>query len=148
MEEGPKEFARTAPDQPPQNPERTPNFQPPTKMRILSIDYGTKRTGIAVTDPMQMIATGLTTLHSKDVVDFIEKYLAKENVETIVIGEPKTLQNTKSDSEVQIVPFINRLKKKFPQLKIERYDERYTSKIAFQSLIDSELFHRLKIHLR
>ena len=108
-------------------------------MRILSIDYGTKRTGIAVTDPMQMIATGLTTLHSKDVVDFIEKYLAKENVETIIIGEPKTLQNKKSDSEVQIVPFIYRLKKKFPQLKIERYDERYTSKIAFQSLIDSGL---------
>ena len=108
-------------------------------MRILSIDYGTKRTGIAVTDPMQMIATGLTTLHSKDAVDFIEKYLAKENVETIVIGEPKTLQNKKSDSEMQIVPFINRLKKKFPQLKIERYDERYTSKIAFQSLIDSGL---------
>lgn len=108
-------------------------------MRILAIDYGTKRTGIAVTDPMQMIATGLTTLHSKDVVDFIEKYLEKENVECIVIGEPKTLQNVSSDSEAQIKPFINRLKKKFPQLKIERYDERYTSKIAFQSMIDAGL---------
>ena len=108
-------------------------------MRILAIDYGTKRTGIAVTDPMQMIATGLTTLHSKDVVDFIEKYLAKERVECIVIGEPKTMQNQASDSEEQIKPFINRLKKKFPQLKIERYDERFTSKIAFQSMIDGGL---------
>ena len=108
-------------------------------MRILAIDFGTKRTCIAVTDPLQIIATGLTTLHSKDVVDFIESYLLKESVECVIIGEPKTLQNTSSDAEQQIKPFINRLKKKFPSLKIERYDERYTSKIALQSMIDAGL---------
>ncbi len=108
-------------------------------MRIIAIDFGSKRTGIAVTDPMQMIATGLTTLHSKDVVDFIQAYIEKENVETIVVGEPKTLLNQASEAEKQIKPFINRLKKKFPHLKIERFDERFTSKIAMQSMIDSGL---------
>ncbi len=107
--------------------------------RILAIDYGTKRVGIAVTDPERIIATGLTTIHSKDVLDFLKQYIGKEQVDCIVVGEPKQLNNLASESERFITPFIRSLMKAFPGLDIQRMDERFTSKMAFQTMIDGGL---------
>ncbi|HRD40215.1 MAG TPA: Holliday junction resolvase RuvX [Bacteroidia bacterium] len=103
--------------------------------RILAIDYGSKRVGLAVTDPLQMIASGLTTVHSKDLIQFLEDYLKKEAVECIVVGEPKTLMNEASNSARFIEPFVKHLTKKFPSIKIERYDERFTSALAQQAML-------------
>lgn len=103
--------------------------------RIIAIDYGSKRVGLAVTDPLQMIANGLTTVHSKDVIQYLEDYLKKEDVECIVVGEPKTLSNKASDSARFIEPFVKHLKNKFPTMKIERYDERFTSAMAHQAML-------------
>jgi putative Holliday junction resolvase len=103
--------------------------------RILAIDYGSKRVGIAVTDILQIIATGLTTVHSKDLISYLEAYLAKEQVECIVVGEPKTLQNEASDSARFIEPFVTHLTRKFPNIKIARYDERFTSALAHQAML-------------
>lgn len=103
--------------------------------RILAIDYGSKRVGLAVTDNLQMIASGLTTVHSKDVIAFLEDYLKKEDVACIVVGEPKTLMNKASDSARFIEPFVKHLQKKFPNHKIERYDERFTSALAHQAML-------------
>jgi putative Holliday junction resolvase len=103
--------------------------------RILAIDYGSKRVGIAVTDTLQIIATGLTTVHSKDLIAYLEAYLAKEQVECIVVGEPKTLQNEASDSARFIEPFVTHLTRKFPNIKIARYDERFTSTLAHQAML-------------
>jgi putative holliday junction resolvase len=103
--------------------------------RILAIDYGSKRVGLAVTDSLRMIATGLTTVHSKDLIEFLENYCKKEVVDIIVVGEPKTLQNTKSDSARFIDPFVVHLQRKFPDKKIERYDERFTSAMAHQTML-------------
>jgi putative Holliday junction resolvase len=107
--------------------------------RIMAIDYGSKRVGIAVTDPEQIIATGLTTVASKDVIDFLKKYVEKEAVICIVVGEPKRMNNEPSDSARFIEPFVMHLKRSFPAIKIERMDERFTSKMAFQTMIDSGL---------
>ncbi len=107
--------------------------------RILAIDYGSKRVGIAVSDPLRIIATGLTTIHSKDVIEFLKTYCAKEVVEIIVVGEPKTLANKPSDSARFIEPFVKHLQKVFPDKKIERLDERFTSKIAQQTMLQSGL---------
>jgi putative Holliday junction resolvase len=107
--------------------------------RIMAIDYGSKRVGIAVTDPEQIIATGLTTVASKDVIDFLKKYVEKEAVTCIVVGEPKRMNNEPSDSARFIEPFVMHLKRSFPGIKIERMDERFTSKMAFQTMIDSGL---------
>jgi putative holliday junction resolvase len=107
--------------------------------RIIAIDYGSKRVGIAVTDPLQILANGLTTVHSKDVIAFLEDYINKEQVECIVVGEPKTLKNEASDSARFIEPFVKHLKKKFPQMKIERYDERFTSSISQKAMLDGGL---------
>jgi putative Holliday junction resolvase len=107
--------------------------------RVLALDYGRKRTGIAVTDELKIIATGLTTLRSKDVLDFIKKYINEEDVDCIVVGEPKDMQNMPSDASRYIEPFVRSLRKKFPQMKIERYDERFTSKMAHQTMIDGGL---------
>jgi len=103
--------------------------------RIIAIDYGSKRVGLAVTDPLKMIANGLTTVHSKDVIRFLEDYLKKEDVECIVVGEPKTLRNEPSDSARFIEPFVKHLRNKFPNMKIERYDERFTSAMAQQAML-------------
>jgi putative Holliday junction resolvase len=105
----------------------------------MAIDYGSKRVGIAVTDPQQIIATGLTTVHSKDVIEFLKGYIAKEPVECIVVGEPKRMNNEPSDSARFIDPFVVHLKRTFPAIKVERLDERFTSKMAFQTMIDSGL---------
>jgi len=103
--------------------------------RIMAIDYGSKRVGIAVTDPLQIIASGLTTVHSKDLITYLEAYLKKEQVECIVVGEPKTLQNEASDSARYIDPFVTHLTRKFPNIKIARYDERFTSVLAHQAML-------------
>ena len=107
--------------------------------KVLAIDYGQKRVGIAVTDDLQIIASGLTTVHSKDVIAFLEDYLAKNNVECIVVGDPKDLKNNPAESARFIEPFVKHLYRKFPNIKIERVDERFTSKMAFQTMIDSGL---------
>lgn len=107
--------------------------------RILAIDYGTKRCGIAVTDSLQIISTALTTVHSKDLTAFLEKYMSEEKVDVIVVGEPKTLLNASSSSARFIDPFVKQLIKKFPDTKIERYDERFTSKMAQKTMLDGGL---------
>lgn len=105
--------------------------------RILAIDYGRKRTGIAVSDPLKIIANGLCTLNSGEVLDFLKKYISSEQVDTIVIGYPKTLQNTPSESLRYINPFLKKLTKEFPNITINQFDERFTSRMAFQTMIDS-----------
>lgn len=105
--------------------------------RILAIDYGRKRTGIAVTDSLQIIANGLCTVRSADLFTFLEDYFQKEDVETVVVGYPKTLQNTPSESIRYINPFLKQLTKKYPDLHIVQFDERFTSRIAFQAMLDS-----------
>lgn len=107
--------------------------------RIMAIDYGRKRCGIAVTDPLQIIANSLTTVATAELLAFILDYVKKENVETIVIGEPKDMQNNPSESSRYIEPFVNQLKKVLPDMIIKRYDERFTSKMAFQTMIDAGL---------
>lgn len=107
--------------------------------RILALDYGTKRTGIAVTDELQIIASGLTTVKTPDLVPFLEKYFKEEKVEKILVGEPKQKDDTPSESEVFIAEFLKKFSKKFPEMPVERVDERYTSKMAFQTMIDSGL---------
>ncbi|MCB4798978.1 Holliday junction resolvase RuvX [Neotamlana laminarinivorans] len=107
--------------------------------RILAIDFGTKRTGIAVTDELQIIASGLTTVNTKDLLIFLTDYIKKETVELFVIGEPKQKDNTASESEKFIKAFIVKLQKTIPSIPIKRVDERFTSKMAFQTMIDSGL---------
>jgi len=107
--------------------------------RILAIDYGMKRTGIAVTDELQIIASGLTTVNTKDLLIFLNDYINNEAVELFIIGKPKQLDNTVSETESLIETFITKLKIKFPDIPILRIDERFTSKMAFQTMIDSGL---------
>lgn len=107
--------------------------------RILSIDYGLKRTGIAVTDDFQIIASGLTTIPSTDIIAFLKTYFSKENVETVIIGEPKQMNGLPSESTEIIENFITQFHTEFPNMKMERVDERFTSKMAFQTMIDSGL---------
>jgi putative Holliday junction resolvase len=99
-------------------------------MRILAFDYGTKRIGIAVTDPLQIIATGLDTIHPKDIIKYLKDYIAKESVELFVVGEPLQMNGTPSQSTPHIKGFITLLKKHFPEVPVERIDERFTSKMA------------------
>jgi putative holliday junction resolvase len=108
-------------------------------MRILSIDFGGKRTGIAVTDPMQIIASGLTTVATADLMPFLLKYFAAEQVEKVIIGLPKNLQNEDTHATPLVEAFIAKFVEKFPNMPIETLDERFTSKMAFQTMIDSGL---------
>ncbi len=107
--------------------------------RILAIDYGTKRSGIAITDEMKLIASGLTTVASKELLSFLKNYLASEKVELVLVGEPKQKDGTHSEVEKEIQKFILKFSETFPEMKIERVDERFTSKMAFQTMIDSGL---------
>ena len=107
--------------------------------RILAIDYGKKRTGIAVTDEFQIIASGLTTVPTKELYPFLKDYTNNEKVELFLVGEPKQMNNSASESEALIVPFLDELIKMFPSIPIKRIDERFTSKMAFQTMIDSGL---------
>jgi len=105
--------------------------------RVLALDFGKVRTGIAVTDELQLIASGLTTVDTKDLLMFLEDYIKKESVERFVVGLPKQMDNTASESEVFIQDFLKQLSAKFPAMPVERQDERFTSKMAFQSMLDS-----------
>ena len=105
--------------------------------RILAIDFGTIRTGLAVTDPMQIIASGLTTVETKELIQYLKAYVNSEDVEKFVVGEPKQMDNTASESEVHIQKFLEKLIKEFPNIPVVRVDERFTSKMAFQSMLDS-----------
>jgi len=107
--------------------------------RILAIDYGIKRTGIAVTDDLQIIASGLTTISSETAIDFLKEYFSKENVDKVLIGEPKQMNGQPSESTEIIEKFVSKFKQEFPEMKLERSDERFTSKMAFQTMIDSGL---------
>ncbi|MBD0832044.1 Holliday junction resolvase RuvX [Aestuariibaculum sediminum] len=107
--------------------------------RILAIDYGKKRTGIAVTDELQIIASGLTTVDTKELIAFLKDYTSQEDVELFVVGEPKQMDNTASESEALIIPFLEKLSKQIPNIPVFRVDERFTSKMAFQTMIDSGL---------
>jgi putative Holliday junction resolvase len=108
-------------------------------LRILAIDYGIKRTGIAVTDEMQMIAFGLTTIVSDSAISFLKDYFSKEKVELVLVGEPKQMDGTPSQSADLINAFVAQFQIAFPAIPVERVDERFTSKIAFQTMIDSGL---------
>lgn len=103
----------------------------------MAFDYGTKRVGIAVTDPLQIIATGLQTVHAKDVIQFVKDYLKTETVECFVVGDPRNMDNTPSESKKFVDQFIKQLKNNFPEIAIELIDERFTSKIASQSMLMS-----------
>lgn len=107
--------------------------------RILAIDYGFKRTGIAVTDELQIIASGLTTVSSDTTITFLKDYFSKEDVIKVLIGEPKQMNGQPSESTPIIEKFVTDFKTAFPEMKIERVDERFTSKMAFQTMIDSGL---------
>ena len=107
--------------------------------RILAIDYGLKRTGIAVTDEMQLIASGLTTVESPKLLVFLKTYFSQEKVEKVLIGEPKQMNGLPSDSAPIIEKFVTEFIKTFPEMTLVRVDERFTSKMAFQTMIDSGL---------
>ncbi len=107
--------------------------------KILALDFGEKRTGIAVTDDLQIIASGLTTVNTKELIPFLKEYITNEKVESIVIGKPKQMNNTDSQSELLILKFIKKLIPHIPKINIIREDERFTSKMAFQTMIDSGL---------
>ncbi|MFI2742441.1 Holliday junction resolvase RuvX [Zhouia sp. PK063] len=107
--------------------------------RILAIDYGEKRTGIAVTDEMQLIASGLTTVNTPELLNFLKEYTATEKVDLILVGEPKRFNNEAAAVEEKIKQFLEQLHKQLPNIEVERVDERFTSKMAFQSMIDGGL---------
>jgi putative holliday junction resolvase len=107
--------------------------------RILAIDYGLKRTGIAVTDPLQIIATGLTTIESSKLLSFLAAYVKKEPVELILIGEPKNLDDSDTHATQAVRQVMERLKKEFPTIPIKTVDERYTSKMATRAMVDMGL---------
>lgn len=107
--------------------------------RILAIDYGTKRVGLAVTDPLKIIASALDTVHSKDVIQYLKNYIAANEVECFVLGKPLRLDGSDSQSAVHVEKFLNLLRKTFPQIPVERIDERFTSTIATRSLLDMGL---------
>ena len=106
-------------------------------MRILAFDYGTKRIGVAVTDPLQIIATGLDTVHPKDIIEFLKKFLLTEAVELFVVGEPKQMDGTPSQSAQHVKGFITTLRKTFPTIPVETIDERFTSKMAAATIAQS-----------
>lgn len=104
--------------------------------RILAIDYGLKRTGLAVTDPLKIIATGLTTVDSKELISFLKNYFAKEEVELIIIGEPKNMDNSDTHATPLVEKFIKELQKNFPNIPVQKADERFTSKLASRAMIE------------
>lgn len=107
--------------------------------RLLCLDYGLKRTGIAVTDPLQIIATGLTTIASPELIRFLKDYLSREPVEMILVGEPRNWDDSPTHATPLVQALIKKLKKEFPQMPLQTVDERYTSKMASQAMIDMGL---------
>ena len=106
-------------------------------MRILAFDYGTKRVGLAVTDPLQLIATALGTVHAKDVLAYVKQYVEREEVGTFVVGEPRQLDGTESESAQHVRGFVRTLRRTFPSVPVEMVDERFTSKMASASIAQS-----------
>lgn len=107
--------------------------------RIMAIDYGRKRCGVAVTDPLRIVANGLTNVPAHELMAFIQNYVKTEQVDVIVVGEPKDMKNNASESAKYIEPFVRQLEKTFPAIEIKRYDERFTSVIAHQTMLDAGL---------
>jgi putative Holliday junction resolvase len=107
--------------------------------RILSIDFGLKRTGLAVTDPLQIIATGLTTVETKQLIPFLKDYFLKEEVELIIIGEPKNLDDSDTHATPHVEKFITELQKNFPSIPVKKIDERYSSKMAKTAMLEMGL---------
>ncbi|MDR1707324.1 Holliday junction resolvase RuvX [Dysgonomonas sp.] len=107
--------------------------------RFLALDYGTKRTGIAVSDTLKIIANGLTTVPTHTLLEFLKSYLAKEDVECIIVGLPKQMNNEYSDNMKHIRPFVKKLQATYPNIRIEYYDERFTSALAHKTIIDAGL---------
>ncbi len=105
--------------------------------RIMSIDYGTKRVGLAVTDPLQLIASALETVDTIKLMDYLDKYFKMEEVECVVVGEPKKMNNEPSESTPHIEGFIRRFKEKFPEKRMERMNEMFTSKMAVRAMVDA-----------
>ncbi|GGD57095.1 putative pre-16S rRNA nuclease [Muriicola marianensis] len=105
--------------------------------RIIALDYGKVRTGIAVTDPLQLIASGLTTVDTKALIPFLETYLAEESIAALVVGEPRQMDNSPSESEAMISSFIDKWEKLYPEIPVYRQDERFTSREALKSMIAS-----------
>jgi len=104
--------------------------------RILCIDYGLKRTGVAVTDPLKIIASGLTALDTKDILPFLKNYFQQEQVELILLGEPKNLDDTDTHATSLVNEFQKKLQKEFPSIPVEKIDERYTSKMAVRAMLE------------
>ena len=107
--------------------------------RILAIDFGKKRIGLAVTDPLQLIANRLTTIPSDTIWDFLSEYFTKEHVSTVVVGYPRQMNNEASEAVRYINPFLKKFQLKYPEINLELQDERFTSKMAFQTMIDGGL---------
>ncbi|MDR0743122.1 MAG: Holliday junction resolvase RuvX [Tannerella sp.] len=107
--------------------------------RIMAIDYGRKRTGLAVTDTMQIIANGLTTVPSGEAVDFIKAYTLQDKVDVLVVGEPKQMNNEPSENMRHVEAFVNRLRKVIPDIPIEYFDERFTSVMAHKAMLEGGL---------
>lgn len=107
--------------------------------RIIAIDYGSKRCGLAVTDPLRLIASGLTTVATPDLIPYLQEYFKVEEVDLIVLGQPKRHDGSFSDIESEILVFIEKLRLSFPDLDVQRVDERFTSKMAFRAMIDGGL---------
>lgn len=107
--------------------------------RILSIDYGRERTGLAVTDPLQLIANGLTTVPTASLLDFITDYVRKEQVERIIVGQPKQTNGEDSENMKRVAPFVARLRKMLPDIPVELFDERFTSVLAHQTMLQGGL---------
>lgn len=107
--------------------------------RIMALDYGAKRTGIAITDEMQIIASGLATVPTSELLVYLEKYFTSENVELVLMGQPKQMDYSDSQSEPAILEFLQKFALKFPDMEVKRVDERFTSKMAVKTMIDSGL---------
>jgi len=113
-------------------------------MRILAIDYGQKRTGIAVSDPLQLIAGGLTTVETKDLEAYLADYLSREQVERIIVGHPRQMNGEDSENMRRITPFVNRLRKLYPAMPVELFDERFTSVLAHQVMLESGISRKAR----
>lgn len=113
-------------------------------MRILSIDIGQKRTGLAVTDPLQIIASALATVPTKDVEAYILDYVKRESVERIIVGKPTQMNGDDSENMKRVTPFVNRLRKILPDIPVELYDERFTSVLAHQTMLDAGLHKKAR----
>lgn len=113
-------------------------------MRIVAVDYGRKRTGIAVTDPLQIIANGLATVPTHTLLDFLENYIQKEQVEKIIFGEPKQPNGEPSENLARVQQFVNRWRKLHPEVPVEYYDERFTSVLAHRTILDAGLHRKAR----